>query len=64
MIIEGNKIAPAEGRWLYNGEICSKLVYLGKNASPDEWTEVDEYIEESADADAADYEEALGRFGV
>lgn len=57
MIIEGNKLIPDEGKWLYNGEFCSDLVYLGKNASPDEWTEVDEYIEPQSDELSA--EEAL-----
>ena len=46
MIIDGNKITPYEGKWLYNGEVCSQLVFLGKNASADEWTEVDHYIEQ------------------
>ena len=45
MIVEGNKLIPAEGKWLYNGEVCSDLVYLGKNARADDWAEVDEYIE-------------------
>lgn len=58
MIIEGNKITPDEGKWLYNGEVCSQLVYLGKGASADEWTEVDEYIE-SAEDEAAYTEERL-----
>lgn len=67
MTIDGNRITPEEGKWLYNGEVCSDLVYLGKKASADEWTEVDEYIEpayDDEDATSEDYEEALGRFGV
>lgn len=66
MIIECNKLIPDEGKWLYNGEVCSDLVYLGKNASVDDWTEVDEYIDpiESENASTEDYENALGRFGV
>ena len=66
MIIDGNKITPNEGKWLYNGEVCSQLVYLGKNASADEWVEIDSYIDpsENAEAIADDYEKALGRFGV
>lgn len=43
------------------------VVYLGRNASADEWREVDEYIEPPQDdeeATAEDYEEALGRLGV
>ena len=44
MIVDGNKLIPDEGKWLYNGETCSDLVYLGKNASTDDWNEVDHYI--------------------
>lgn len=58
MIIDGNKLTPDEGKWLYNGEVCSDLVFLGRNASPDEWTEVDHYIEPSED-DELTAEEAL-----
>ena len=67
MIIEGNKITPDEGKWLYNGKVCSQLVYLGKNASPNDWTEVDEYIEpyeDDEEATAEDYEAALAELGV
>ena len=69
MIIEGNKLTPDEGKWLYNGDACSDLVYLGKNASADEWWEVDEYIEppipeEDEEATAEDYEAALAELGV
>lgn len=66
MIIDGNKLTPDEGKWLYNGEICSDLVYLGRNASADEWWEVDEYIEPPQDdeATAEDYEAALAELGV
>lgn len=66
MIIEGNKLIPAEGKWLYNGEVCSDLVYLGKNASIDDWTEVDEYIEPISEEEAVteDYEAALAELGV
>lgn len=46
MTINGNVITPDEGKWLYNGEVCSDLVYLGKNASADDWQEVDHYIEQ------------------
>lgn len=66
MIIDGNKLTPDECKWLYNGEVCSDLVYLGKNANADDWAEIDHFIElgEDAEASADDYEEALGRFGV
>lgn len=46
MTINGNVITPSDGKWLYNGEICSDLVYLGKNASASDWQEVDHYIEQ------------------
>lgn len=67
MIIVGNKITPDDGEWLYNGDVCSDLVYLGRNDSVDNWAEVDEYIEPASEGEEAtteDYEEALGRFGV
>lgn len=66
MILESNKLTPEEGKWLYNGEVCSELVYLGKNANVDDWTEVDEYIEPTADEEATteDYEAALAELGV
>ena len=59
-------IIPDEGKWLYNGEACSDLVYLAKNASVDDWREVDEYIEPTDDdeATAEDYEAALAELGV
>ena len=38
-------LTPAEGKYLTNGETYSTKVYLGKNASPDEWREVDEIPE-------------------
>lgn len=59
-------ITPDDGKWLYNGEVCSDLVYLGKNASIDDWTEVDEYIEPISEEEATteDYEAALAELGV
>lgn len=59
MIQINNKLIPDEGKWLYNGEVCSELVYLGKNASADDWTEVDEYIEPIPEDDEITAEEAL-----
>ena len=46
MIVNTNEkgiriLTPAEGRYLTNGETYSEKVYLGKNASPDDWWEVD-----------------------
>lgn len=29
-----------EGKWLYNGEVFSDKVYLGREASAEEWREV------------------------
>lgn len=59
-------LTPAEGMFLTNGETYSTKVYLGKNASPDDWREVDEIpAEEDADeATEADYLEALAELGV
>ena len=34
-------LTPSEGKYLTNGETYSTKVYLGKNASPDDWWEVD-----------------------
>lgn len=42
-------IYPAEGKYLTNGEMYSTKVYLGKNASPDDWWEVDEIPEDIED---------------
>lgn len=51
-------LAPDEGKVLYNGETYSTRVYLGKNASPDEWREVDEIPAEEDDPELS-AEEAL-----
>lgn len=56
-------MTPDEGKYLTNGETYSTKVYLGKNASPDEWREVDE-IPAEEDATEADYLEALAELGV
>ena len=59
-------LTPDEGKYLTNGETYSTKVYLGKNASPDEWREVDEIPAEEADDEAseADYLAALAELGV
>lgn len=59
-------LTPDEGKYLTNGETYSTKVYLGKNASPGEWREVDEIPAEEDDAEAteADYLEALAELGV
>ena len=66
MIIEGNKIVPDNGKWLYNGKFCSGLVYLGKNASADDWQETGHYIDPVEDAMPAeeDYIQSLKELGV
>lgn len=59
-------LTPDEGKYLTNGETYSEKVFLGKDASTDDWTEVDTIPEESNDTDAteADYLEALAELGV
>lgn len=51
-------LTPDDGRYLTNGETYSTKVYLGKNASPDDWREVDE-IPEIDDDPELTAEEAL-----
>ena len=51
-------LTPDEGKYLTNGETYSTKVYLGKNASPDEWREVDEIPAEEDDPELS-AEEAL-----
>lgn len=48
-------LTPSEGKYLTNGETYSTKVYLGKNASADDWWEVDS-IEDDPELTA---EEAL-----
>lgn len=60
-------LEPSDGKWLFDGQNCSDKVYLGKNADASTWTEVDEYIEPSADDEEAtesDYITALEDLGV
>lgn len=66
MIIDGNKIVPDSGKLLYNGQVCSDLVYLGKNANAGDWQEVDHYIEPVEDAmpTEEDYIQSLIELGV
>ena len=35
-------LTPDDGMFLCNGETYSQIVYLGVNASPEDWYEVDE----------------------
>lgn len=53
-------LTPSDGKYLTNGESYSTKVYLGKNASPDDWREVDEIpeIDETEDPELS-AEEAL-----
>ena len=50
-------VTPEDGKWLTNGTVYSQKVILGKNASPDDWWEVDskpeqEPINEISDSEA------------
>jgi hypothetical protein len=38
--IELRKLTPAEGMTLTNGDVFSKEIYLGKNDSPENWSEI------------------------
>ena len=50
MIIEKQTILKAdEGFYLTNGDTFAKVVYLGKNDSPDNWHEVTEAEKEQAE---------------
>lgn len=60
-------LTPADGMYLFDGTTYSQLVYLGKNASPDDWVEVSEkpeMEEDDEEATAEDYEAALAEMGV
>ena len=45
-------LTPADGMYLFDGTTYSQLVYLGKNASPDDWVEVSEKPELEDDEEA------------
>ena len=49
-------LTPDDGMFLCNGETYSQIVYLGVNASPEDWYEVDEIPvqEESEELTAED----------
>lgn len=49
-------LTPSDGKYLTNGETYSTKVYLGKNASPDDWWEVDEIPDEANDPELTDTE--------
>ena len=56
-------LTPEDGMVLTNGETYSSgTVFLGKNASPSDWREVEP--PDTEEATAEDYESALARFGV
>lgn len=44
-------LTPSAGKYLTNGETYSTKVYLGKEASPEDWWEVDEIPEEPEGTD-------------
>lgn len=55
MIIEKVTVLKArEGFYLTNGDTFAKVVYLGKNDSPDNWHEVTEAEKEQAEAEQAE----------
>ena len=33
-----------DGWWLYNGETCTRVVYIGRTGRMEDWSEVDHYI--------------------
>lgn len=52
MIIENQTILKAdEGFYLTNGETFAKVVYLGKNDSPDNWSEITEAEKEKIESE-------------
>lgn len=58
-IINGMTVlTPSEDKYLTNGDTYSQRVYLGKNASADDWQEVDSIPDETDDPDLT-AEEAL-----
>ena len=64
-----NKLIADEGMMLTNGEAFGKTVYLASGDDGSGWSEVSEAEAErlrdaNEEAEAADYEAALERFGV
>jgi hypothetical protein len=51
-------LIPVDGKYLTNGGTYSTKVYLGKNADPADWWEVDEIPDETEDPELS-AEEAL-----
>ena len=51
-------LLPTEGKYLTNGETYSQKVYLGKNASENDWWEVDSIPDDEDDPELT-AEEAL-----
>lgn len=77
--IKGQRVlTPDADKWLYNekDKVVSDKVYLGINASADDWTEITEerkqeleamWYEDATSGDTAteeDYQNALAQFGV
>lgn len=50
------RLEPSDGYTLYNGEVLSKLVYIGANDSVDNWREITD--EEAAEIRRQQEEEA------
>lgn len=61
-------IEATEGRILTNGEVFGRTIYLAKGDSGDDFYEItdEEYnsLQESEEATAEDYQNALSRLGV
>jgi hypothetical protein len=53
-------LTPSDGKYLTNGDTYSTKVYLGKNASPDGWWEVDEIAAEE-EMDEPDLDETAAK---
>lgn len=51
-------LTPEDGLYLTNGETYSTKVYLGKNASAEDWWEVDSIPEDEDDPELTAEEEA------
>ena len=50
--MKGNKLVASEGKWLTDGELYGKIVYLSVSGSPDDWYEIseEEYREKTKEA--------------
>ena len=66
MIENGSILKAEEGHFLTNGETFAKIVYLGKNDSINNWTEISESEKQRLENEATteDLYEALADLGV